>query len=114
MTSRDESRWPSMWGAGQEPVRLPSLCATAQPVEEEWRYDAACAGEETDLFFPVGTSADALIQTGQAKAVCARCPVRTECLSFALDTGQRDGVWGGLSETERRQLKRSRTRKGKP
>jgi WhiB family redox-sensing transcriptional regulator len=102
-----------MWGAGQEPVRLPALSATAQPVEEEWRYDAACAGEETDLFFPVGQSADAIIQTSQAKAVCARCPVQTECLTFALDTGQNDGVWGGLAEDERRLLKRRMARKGK-
>jgi WhiB family redox-sensing transcriptional regulator len=100
-----------MWGAGHD-VRLPLLDAPAQPVEEEWRYDAACTGEDPELFFPVGTSADALIQTRQAKAVCDRCPVRDECLAFALNTGQTDGVWGGLSEDERRQLRR-RSRKGR-
>jgi WhiB family redox-sensing transcriptional regulator len=103
-----------MWGAGQEPVRLPSLSSTAQPVEEEWRYDAACAGMEHDLFFPVGQGADALIQTRQAKDVCDRCQVRDACLTFAIDTDQTDGVWGGLSETERRAFKRRRSRKGKP
>jgi WhiB family redox-sensing transcriptional regulator len=54
------------------------------------------------------------MQAEEAKAVCAGCPVRPDCLAFALDTEQNDGVWGGLSETERRALKRKlRKRKGK-
>jgi WhiB family redox-sensing transcriptional regulator len=110
MTLRDESRWPSMWGAGQDPARLPVLDATAQPVEEEWRYNAACAGtEDLNLFFPVGTGADAIVQTEAAKAVCGPCPVRAECLTFALDTDQY-GVWGGMSEDERRELKQKARR----
>lgn len=48
----------------------------------------------------------ALLQTEQAKAVCRRCPVREQCLEWALETGQSIGVWGGTSETERRALKR--------
>jgi WhiB family redox-sensing transcriptional regulator len=110
VNERDESRWPSRWGAGQETVRLPSLSATVLPENEEWRRDAACGGEETDLFFPVGSGPDALEQTDEAKAVCARCPVSTDCLSFALDTDQSDGVWGGLSEDERRAVKRKQAR----
>ncbi|MFD0032570.1 WhiB family transcriptional regulator [Streptomyces sp. NPDC127172] len=80
------------------------------PDNEEWRHDALCAGEETDLFFPVGGSPEALAQTEQARAVCARCPVSTNCLSFALNTDQTDGVWGGLSEDERRAVKRRQAR----
>ncbi|MHB9862013.1 WhiB family transcriptional regulator [Streptomyces sp. YIM S03343] len=84
---------------------------TVQPDEEEWRHAAACAGEKTDLFFPVGESDAALKQTEQAKAVCAVCPVRAECLRFALDTCQADGIWGGLTESERRQMKHRKRRK---
>ncbi|MFG3287227.1 WhiB family transcriptional regulator [Streptomyces sp. NPDC048179] len=109
MTLRDESRWPSMWGAGQEPVRLPSLSATAQPVEEEWRYEAACAGNATNLFFPVGTSAEALAQEREAKQVCATCSVMAECLEFAMETGQQ-GVWGGTNDEERRRLRKNQRR----
>lgn len=106
MARWDESRWPSRWGAGQDPVRLPSLDAAAVAADEEWRHAAACAGEEPDLFFPVGSTGPALAQIKAAKQVCARCPVRAECLAFALDTRQVFGVWGGLSEDERDQLRR--------
>ena len=73
---------------------------------ENWRNRAACRTEDPDLFFPIGTSGPALLQTEQAKAVCRRCLVREQCLQWALDTGQSIGVWGGTSETERRALKR--------
>ncbi|MFF8032772.1 MULTISPECIES: WhiB family transcriptional regulator [unclassified Streptomyces] len=73
---------------------------------DNWRRSAACRTEDPDLFFPIGTSGPALVQTEQAKAVCRNCPVREQCLEWALDTGQSIGVWGGTSETERRALKR--------
>ncbi|MEU9560097.1 WhiB family transcriptional regulator [Streptomyces fumanus] len=73
---------------------------------DNWREFAACRDEDPDLFFPIGTSGPALLQTEQAKAVCHRCPVRDQCLRWALDTGQSIGVWGGTSEDERRALKR--------
>ncbi|MFI1417376.1 WhiB family transcriptional regulator [Streptomyces sp. NPDC020731] len=73
---------------------------------DNWRERATCRTEDPDLFFPIGTSGPALMQTEQAKAVCRRCPVQEQCLEWALDTGQSIGVWGGTSETERRALKR--------
>ena len=73
---------------------------------DDWRNSAACRTEDPDLFFPIGTSGPALLQTEQAKAVCRRCPVREQCLQWALRTGQSTGVWGGTSEEERRALKR--------
>ncbi|PAZ10959.1 transcription factor WhiB [Streptomyces sp. SA15] len=73
---------------------------------DNWRDHAACRHEDPDLFFPIGTTGPALVQTERAKAVCRRCPVREECLQWALDTGQTLGVWGGTSENERRALKR--------
>jgi WhiB family redox-sensing transcriptional regulator len=72
----------------------------------DWRHLSACRDEDGDLFFPIGSAGPALIQVEQAKAVCRRCPVTDECLQFALDTGQDHGVFGGLSEGERRELKR--------
>jgi WhiB family redox-sensing transcriptional regulator len=73
---------------------------------ENWREHATCRHEDPDLFFPIGTTGPALVQQEQAKSVCRRCPVREECLQWALDTGQTIGVWGGTSENERRALKR--------
>lgn len=70
----------------------------------DWRHRAACIGIDPELWFPVGTGGPALLQTQEAKAVCARCPVNAECLDWALEMGVSDGVWGGLSENERRVL----------
>lgn len=68
-----------------------------------WRLDAACRTVDTTIFFP-----DSEEKSGPAVAICATCPVREECLEFALATRQDDGVWGGLTETERRRLRRRR------
>jgi WhiB family redox-sensing transcriptional regulator len=72
----------------------------------EWRDEAACRDEDPDLFFPIGSGPAAQAQIADAKAICARCPVVRECLEWALETGQDAGVWGGLTEEERRQLRR--------
>lgn len=72
--------------------------------EETWRSAAACRFTEPDLFFPISASGRALGQVAQAKAVCAGCPVRRECLAFALRTRERHGIWGGLTEYELHQL----------
>jgi WhiB family redox-sensing transcriptional regulator len=76
----------------------------------DWRHTAVCRDEDPELFFPVGNSGPALAQIADAKLVCNRCPVTTECLSWALNTGQDSGVWGGMSEDERRALKRRNAR----
>ncbi|MGH8899311.1 MAG: WhiB family transcriptional regulator [Egibacteraceae bacterium] len=76
-----------------------------------WRHKAACRGLDPETFFPVGTTGPALDQVARAKAVCADCPVVRECLDWALETRQHDGVWGGKNEDERRALWRSRTRR---
>jgi WhiB family transcriptional regulator, redox-sensing transcriptional regulator len=79
----------------------------------DWRYGAACLSEDPELFFPIGNTGPALLQIDEAKAVCRRCDVAGTCLRWALDTGQDAGVWGGLSEDERRALKRRNRRQGK-
>jgi WhiB family redox-sensing transcriptional regulator len=76
----------------------------------DWRHDAACLEEDPELFFPIGNTGPALIQIEDAKAVCRRCSVAAVCLQWALDTNQDSGVWGGLSEDERRSLKRRTAR----
>ncbi|WP_328492229.1 WhiB family transcriptional regulator [Streptomyces sp. NBC_00414] len=73
---------------------------------EGWREHAECRTVDPDLFFPIGNTGPALVQIEDAKSVCQRCPVREECLNWALDTGQSIGVWGGRSEAERRTLRR--------
>ena len=76
----------------------------------DWRDRAACLYEDPELFFPIGNTGPALLQIDQAKAICRRCPVIETCLQWAMETGQDAGVWGGLSEDERRALKRRKAR----
>lgn len=67
----------------------------------EWQEDALCAQTDPELFFPEKGGS-----TREAKAVCFSCEVRSECLGYALENNERFGIWGGLSERERRKLKK--------
>jgi WhiB family redox-sensing transcriptional regulator len=80
------------------------------PDEMWWLSGAACIGEDPELFFPIGTSPPATEQTARAKDVCGSCSVRAECLEWSLATYQDAGVWGGLDEEERREIRRARRR----
>jgi WhiB family transcriptional regulator, redox-sensing transcriptional regulator len=71
-----------------------------------WRDRAICRDTDPDLFFPVGTTGQALVQIARAKEVCNECPVRVDCLEYALETNQDSGIWGGLAEEERRAIRR--------
>ena len=76
-----------------------------------WRLDAECRGEDPAMFFAPSyfeRRAEKLGRESRAKAICSRCPVREECLEFALRVREPHGVWGGLNEQERRQLLRTR------
>ena len=66
-----------------------------------WMPRGACRGEDPELFFPIATAGPALAQVSSAKAICGRCPVQANCLSYALVTGQDDGIWGGTTREER-------------
>jgi WhiB family transcriptional regulator, redox-sensing transcriptional regulator len=70
-----------------------------------WRQRAACRGVDPDIFYPV-TDEDA----EDAKAICAQCPVQQACLEWALSSREREGVWGGATERERRRIIRRRRR----
>jgi len=70
-----------------------------------WRRRAACRGIDADIFYPpTEDDSDAVA----AKAVCAQCPVREACLEHALAHREREGVWGGCTERERRRIIRQR------
>ncbi|MFC5647076.1 WhiB family transcriptional regulator [Kitasatospora cinereorecta] len=77
---------------------------------EDWRHRAAFREEDPELFFPIGETGVSLLQIEEAKAVCRRCPVLISCLAWALETRQETGVWGGISESERRHLRRRANR----
>lgn len=69
----------------------------------DWQQRALCAQTDPDSFFPEKGGS-----TESAKRTCLGCDVKVECLAYALENNERFGVWGGLSEAERRQLKRGR------
>lgn len=71
----------------------------------DWMADAACIGINPDLFFPERGHPN---NNQEAKAICARCPVRDDCLNYALTEHIVHGIWGGTSEKERRHLRRLR------
>ena len=75
-----------------------------------WRQRAACRSVDPETFFPIGRSGPALMQIEEAKSVCRRCPVTELCLQLAFDLRLWDGVFGGLTEQERRNLQKRRAR----
>lgn len=81
---------------GDELVDLP---------EAQWWDEAACRGLDPAVFYPVSEE-----EAEAAKAVCAMCEVRVRCLEYALESRERDGVWGGASERDRRRIIRQRRR----
>ncbi len=70
--------------------------------EPDWHDRALCAQTDPEAFFPEKGGS-----TREAKKICTGCEVRSECLSYALANDERFGIWGGLSERERRRLKRT-------
>ena len=76
----------------------------------DWRARGACRTVDPDLFFPVSAVGLSLRQEQRAKAVCAGCQVRPECLRYALSSGQVHGVWGGRTADELIRLRRCRQR----
>lgn len=77
----------------------------------EWAASAACRDEDPELFFAVSNVGPGAAQTAEAKSICQRCFVRSECLEWALSTGQAEGVAGGMTADERRNLRNTGARK---
>jgi WhiB family redox-sensing transcriptional regulator len=80
----------------------------------DWRHDAACRDKDPELFFPNPTLGLVGLQIEAAKDVCRACPVADECLAFAMRAGLEAGVWGGLSEDERRAQRPRRSGRDEP
>lgn len=73
--------------------------------QPSWVQHAACRGMKPSLFYPERGE-----DSRYAKAVCASCPVATECMEQALENREKFGVWGGLSQMDRRAIRRAETR----
>jgi WhiB family redox-sensing transcriptional regulator len=85
-------------------AQLAELAANAtDTTDRRWQERANCLGVDPDLFFPERGAS-----TREAKSVCRGCDVRLECLEYALGHGEKFGIWGGLSERERRRVRRER------
>ncbi len=76
---------------------------------ESWRDRALCRDSNAEVFFPIGSTGQALEMIEIAKEICAECSVKAPCLEFALQTNQEAGVWGGATEEERRQIRKTWT-----
>ena len=79
----------------------PVFVDTGEPLEGHWQDRALCAQTDPEAFFPAKGGS-----TREAKRICSGCEVRAECLEYALANEERFGIWGGLSERERRRLRR--------
>ena len=91
--------------------RDPAVRAESMAIEWTWgwQFDAACRGEDSALFFAPNYFEKRMEKEARevrAKAFCARCRVREECLEYAVRIRETHGIWGGLNEMERRQLLR--------
>ncbi len=75
----------------------------SEGLDMEWQDLANCRGADPDLFFPERGAS-----TRTAKAICRECTVRVDCLEFAIVSSEKFGIWGGLSERERRKIRRER------
>ncbi|MBW3594913.1 MAG: WhiB family transcriptional regulator [Actinobacteria bacterium] len=73
-------------------------------LDQDWRAQALCAKFDPNLFFAPGA-----VEHKEAKRVCRECPVRMECLTYAMNTPVDHGIWGGMTERERRRHRRQRT-----
>lgn len=85
--------------ASTAPRAMPLLAGGGFP---EWMDDGLCHQTDPEAFFPEKGGS-----TREAKSICARCPVEAECLDYALSNDERFGIWGGLSERERRKVKKA-------
>ncbi len=73
-------------------------------IDLAWQDEANCMGANADLFFPERGAS-----TRKAKQICGECEVQVECLEYAITNGEKFGIWGGLSERERRRIRKERS-----
>ena len=93
---------PDNWFVDPVSLGVPGVRkATTDDEELAWQSDSLCAQTDPEAFFPEKGGS-----TRDAKKICASCEVRTQCLEYALQNDERFGIWGGLSERERRKLRK--------
>src|SRR5688500_14105300 len=88
---------------GRRSPRMYEHMLEPRQLDENWQDGANCLGVDPDLFFPERGAS-----TREAKEVCRGCVVREDCLEYALANGEKFGIWGGMSERERRRIRRAR------
>lgn len=96
--------------AGRATTRIPGNRSSATD-SMAWQLRGSCRSMDPEIFFPTGISGPSAARTRTAKRVCHDCPVIAQCLTWALRRGEEWGVWGGLSEYERRRLLGNRRRR---
>ncbi|WP_127472808.1 WhiB family transcriptional regulator [Microbacterium sulfonylureivorans] len=102
--SQYRSGVPDNWFVDPVQLGVPGVRRQVEGEEDNplsWQTDALCSQTDPEAFFPEKGGS-----TRDAKRVCGSCDVRGECLEYALQNDERFGIWGGLSERERRKLKR--------
>jgi WhiB family transcriptional regulator, redox-sensing transcriptional regulator len=92
---------PDNWFVDPVALGIPGLRQPEDDGALAWQADALCAQTDPEAFFPEKGGS-----TREAKKVCQQCEVRAQCLDYALANDERFGIWGGLSERERRRLRR--------
>ncbi|MGF3055820.1 WhiB family transcriptional regulator [Microbacterium sp. YY-01] len=95
------SNVPDNWFVDPVNLGVPGVRQSEEDSVLAWQADALCAQTDPEAFFPEKGGS-----TRDAKRICSACEVRDECLEYALNNDERFGIWGGLSERERRKLKR--------
>ncbi|WP_432138110.1 MULTISPECIES: WhiB family transcriptional regulator [unclassified Streptomyces] len=79
------------------------------PARPDWRDQAACVGEDPEIFFPLSDCLAPGSDAASACAICRRCPVLTACRTWAVEHGEDDGIWGATTAAQRRALRRATT-----
>ena len=79
-----------------------------------WRAAGACVSADPDLFFPISSAGKAVAQIAEARRICGRCQVRSQCLDFAMATGETAGIWGGTTPEERIRARREKNARREP
>ena len=95
------SQVPANWFVDPVALGVPGLRRAEEEERLSWQTDALCAQTDPEAFFPEKGGS-----TREAKRICDGCEVRSECLDYALANDERFGIWGGLSERERRRIRR--------
>ena len=99
---------PQDWFVDPVKLGMPGIRSASIVDDDEnplsWQTDALCAQTDPEAFFPEKGGS-----TRDAKKICTTCEVKAQCLDYALANDERFGIWGGLSERERRRLRRART-----